>query len=117
MNTLDQTAKSTIVDTTTETTSSPPEVVVQPSKTAFLAHEIRTSIQNQYLVAAEKGQISKIKAWRVVRGLDQMSLASKARMTQPEISRAERLGQANKMKGETLRRLANALQVRVDDLF
>jgi hypothetical protein len=38
-------------------------------------------------------------------------------MTQPEISRAERLGQVSRMKGETLRRIARALRVCIDDLF
>jgi transcriptional regulator with XRE-family HTH domain len=69
------------------------------------------------LVAAERGEISKIRAWRILRGLDQKALALRANMTQPEISRAERLDQVTRMKGETLKRLADALQVRVDDLF
>jgi hypothetical protein len=38
-------------------------------------------------------------------------------MTQPEISRAERVGQTPRMKGETLKRIADALQVRIDELF
>lgn len=100
----------------TESTSSPYEAVVTHSA-SLLLHEVRASIQNQYLAAAERGEISKIRAWRVVRGLDQAALAERAMMTQPEISRAEKRGQAEKMKGETLRRLARALQVRIDDLL
>jgi len=49
--------------------------------------------------------------------MDQVELALKTSMTQPEISRAERLGQVNRMKGATLKRIAEALQVRIDDLF
>jgi DNA-binding Xre family transcriptional regulator len=49
--------------------------------------------------------------------MDQVELALKTSMTQPEISRAERLGQVNRMKGGTLKRIAQALQVRIDDLF
>lgn len=49
--------------------------------------------------------------------MDQVELAARAGMTQPEISRAERLGQVARMKGETLKRIARALQVRIDDLF
>jgi DNA-binding Xre family transcriptional regulator len=49
--------------------------------------------------------------------MDQVDLAARAGMTQPEISRAERLGQVPRMKGETLRRIARALQVQIDDLF
>lgn len=81
------------------------------------AQEVKASIQRQYLIAAERGEISKIRAWRVLRGLDQNQLGTRAGMTQPEISRAERVGQVRKMKGETLLRIAHALQVSVDDLF
>jgi DNA-binding Xre family transcriptional regulator len=97
-------------------TGSPAELTLKPSG-SLLAQEIRAAIQHQYLIAAEKGEISKIRAWRVVRGLDQAELASRAGMTQPEISRAERPGQVARMKGETLRRVAQALQIRIDDLF
>jgi DNA-binding Xre family transcriptional regulator len=99
-----------------EATTSPPELVVEPNAD-LLSQQVKASIQTQYLIAAERGQISKIKAWRIMRGFDQASLAARANMTQPEVSRAERLGQVAKMKGETLRRIAQALQVRIDDLF
>jgi DNA-binding Xre family transcriptional regulator len=99
-----------------ESQTSSPTLIVEPDA-RLLLQEVKASIQNQYLVAAEKGQISKIRAWRIVRGLDQNSLAARASMTQPEISRAERPGHVAKMKGETLRRIALALQVRIDDLF
>ncbi|MGH9365229.1 MAG: helix-turn-helix domain-containing protein [Thermoanaerobaculia bacterium] len=99
-----------------EFTASPPELIVEPNAN-LLSQEIKASIQNQYLVAADEGRISKIRAWRIMRGLDQVSLAARTNMTQPEISRAERLGQAAKMRGETLRRIAEALQVRIDDLL
>jgi DNA-binding Xre family transcriptional regulator len=83
----------------------------------LLAQEVRASIQSQYFAAADRGEISRIRAWRIVRGLDQGTLAARARMTQPEVSRAERTGQVARMKGETLKRIAHALQVRIDDLF
>lgn len=82
-----------------------------------LAQEVRASIQGQFLSAAMAGEISKIRAWRVMRGLDQAELAARAGMSQPEVSRAERLGQAKRMKGETLQRIAQALHVRIDDLL
>lgn len=78
---------------------------------------IEESIRQQYLLAAAQGKISKIRAYRVFRRMDQVELAARAGMTQPEISRAERLGQVARMKGETLRRIARALKVRIDDLF
>ncbi|MDQ5858130.1 MAG: helix-turn-helix domain-containing protein [Acidobacteriota bacterium] len=99
-----------------DATGSPAELTLKPSG-SLLAQEIRAAIQHQYLIAAKRGEISKIRAWRVVRGLDQAELASRAGMTQPEISRAERPGQVGRMKGETLRRVAQALQIRIDDLF
>ncbi len=99
-----------------DSAGSPPELVIEPGD-SLLSQQIKASIQTQYLLAAEQGKISKIKAWRIARGLDQETLAQRANMTQPEVSRAERLGQVGKMKGETLRRIAQALQVRIDELF
>jgi DNA-binding Xre family transcriptional regulator len=97
--------------------SSSPASAVLPPGSGLLAQEVKASIQIQYFAAAERGEISRIRAWRIVRGLDQATLALRADMTQPEVSRAERLGQAAKMKGETLKRLARALQVGIDDLL
>jgi len=97
-------------------TSSPQQPVVRPT-IDLLAQEIKASIWHQYFLAAEKGQISRIRAWRIVRGLDQAELARRAGMTQPEISRAERPGRVARMKVETLRRIAKGLHVSVDDLL
>lgn len=83
----------------------------------MLAQEVRFSIQSQYFAAAERGEISRIRAWRIARGLDQAALAARAHMTQAEISRAERPGQVDRMKRETLKLIAQALQVKIDDLF
>jgi DNA-binding Xre family transcriptional regulator len=96
---------------------SPGDAVLQMKGPELRRQEIKFSIQRQYLRAAEKSEISYIKAWRVMRQMDQASLASKAEMTQPEVSRAERPGQARKMKGETLLRIARALNVRIEDLL
>ncbi len=95
---------------------SPSSSVVSPNAT-LLAQEVKASIQSQYFSAADRGEISRIRAWRIVRGLDQAALAVRAQMTQPEVSRAERPGQVARMKGETLKRIAQALQVKIDDLF
>jgi DNA-binding Xre family transcriptional regulator len=97
----------------------PQDVVVTQRETSDeqLRTSIEESIRQQYLLAAAQGKISKIRAHRVFRRMDQIELAARAGMTQPEISRAERLGQVARMKGETLRRIARALQVRIDDLF
>jgi DNA-binding Xre family transcriptional regulator len=98
-------------------TASPLDSLVMPKSADLVKQEVKTSIQKQYFDAAEKGQISYLKAWRIMRGFDQTTLAARAGMTQPEISRAERPGQALKMKGETLLRIAQALNVRIEDLL
>lgn len=102
-----------------ERPGTPHEVVVtqQEASDEQLRTSIEKSIRQQYLLAAAQGKISKIRAYRVFHRMDQVELAARAGMTQPEISRAERLGQVPRMKGETLRRIASALQVRIDDLF
>ena len=103
----------------TETTSSPRDLVITSLEISDKQKKaaIQDSIRNQYLLAAEQGRISRIRAFRVHRRLDQVELARLAGMTQPEISRAERLGQAGRMKAATLQRIARALNVRVDDLL
>jgi transcriptional regulator with XRE-family HTH domain len=73
--------------------------------------EIKSSIQRQYLRAAEKGEISFVKAWRVMRGMDQAAFAAKAKMTEPEVARAEAPGHARRMNAESLLRIAQALMV------
>lgn len=101
-----------------EATGSPVyRVTVSPQNDEQKKASIQESIRNQYLLAAMSGRISKIRGYRVSRNMDQAELAARAGMTQPEVSRAERLGQVNRMKGATLKRIARALQVRVDDLF
>jgi DNA-binding Xre family transcriptional regulator len=102
-----------------ERPGTPHDVVVTQEETSDeqLRATIEETIRQQYLLAARQGKISKIRAYRVFRRMDQVELAARAGMTQPEISRAERLGQVPRMKGETLRRIARALQVRIDDLF
>ena len=101
-----------------ETPSSPVHrITVWPQNDQQKKASIQESIRNQYLLAGMSGRISKIRGYRVYRNMDQGALAARAGMTQPEISRAERPGQVNRMKGATLKRIAEALQVRVDDLF
>ena len=101
-----------------ETPSSPLQLlIVPPHSDQQKRASIQASIRNQYLLAAMGGRISKIRGYRVFRKMDQAELAARAGMTQPEISRAERVGQVNRMKGATLKRIAEALQVRIDDLF
>lgn len=101
-----------------EATSSPVySVTVSPRNDEQVKASVQESIRNQYLLAAMSGRISKIRGYRVFRNMDQAELAARAGMTQPEISRAERAGQVTRMKGATLKRIAEALQVRIDDLF
>lgn len=107
------------VEGLTEAPSSPRELVITSLEISDRQKKasIQESIRTQYLLAAAHGRISRIRALRVHRRLDQIELARLAGMTQPEISRAERLGQAGRMKAATLQRIARALNVRVDDLL
>jgi DNA-binding Xre family transcriptional regulator len=83
----------------------------------FTTQSAQTDIVRRFVLAAREGKISKLRAWRVLRNLDQSELARRAGMTQPEVSRAERLGQTKKMKGETLERLAGALHIAIEELL
>lgn len=93
------------------------EAVFRTDLPELRKQEIKYSIQKQYFRAAEKGKISYLKAWRVMRGMDQATLAATVGMSQPEVSRAERPGYARRMKGENLLRLARALHVKIEDLL
>ncbi len=101
----------------TEETASPLDSVVMPRSADLVKQEVKTSIQKQYFDAAEKGEISYLKAWRIMRGFDQLTLAHRAGMTQSEISRAEKPGRVLKMKGETILRIARALDVSIGDIL
>ena len=79
--------------------------------------EVRNSVLSQYLRAAKTGKGSFAKYYRLLAGLDQAHVAHRAKMSQPSVARAERPGQALRMKGESLKRLAKALNVSVDELL
>jgi hypothetical protein len=79
--------------------------------------QVKAAILADYFRAAQRGRISFIRYYRVRAGLDQVELGRLAKMTQPEIARAERPGQARNMKGFTLKKLATALGGRVDELL
>lgn len=90
---------------------------MSPSHEFTRKDEIKHAIVRQYLRAAEKGEISYLKAWRVMRGMDQATLEAKTQMTQGEISQAERPGQAGRIKAEMLFRLVRVLGVKIEDLL
>ena len=94
----------------TETTA-PPAIRIEPRAYA------RQKIHNDYLEAAREGTISFLKYYRVRKGIDQAELGRRVAMKQSAIARAERLGQVQKMRGESLKKLASALGITVDDLL
>ncbi len=96
-----------------EDTASAPVVVLKIRR----REQVKAGILKEYFRAAERGKISFLKYYRLARGMDQQQLAARARMTQPAIARAERPGQLQKMKGFSLKSLAVALGVTVDDLL
>jgi len=67
----------------------------------------------QELVKSKK--MSKIKYYRLVRGLDQKYLADKLNMKQPNIARLEKVGHTPRL--ETLKTIADVLCVTVEDLI
>jgi Helix-turn-helix len=76
--------------------------------------DTRVAFLKQLRAAATAGEISFLKYWRVAAEMDQKTLAERAGMSQPEIARAERVGQTSTMQGKTLRRLATALRVPIE---
>lgn len=97
-----------------ETATAPERVVVLKIRRR---EQVKAGILKEYFCAAERGQISFLKYYRIRRGMDQAQLAERAGVTQPEIARAERPGYLLGMRGRNLKRLATALGVTVDDLL
>jgi DNA-binding Xre family transcriptional regulator len=94
----------------TETTA-PPAIKIEPRAYA------RQKIYNDYLEAAREGTISFLKYYRIRKGMEQAELGRRVGMKQSAIARAERVGQVQKMRGETLKKLASALGITVDELL
>jgi ribosome-binding protein aMBF1 (putative translation factor) len=67
----------------------------------------------QNLVKTKK--MSKIKYYRLVRGLDQKQMADKLKMKQPNIARIEKVGHTPHVK--TLKKIADILSVTLEDLI
>lgn len=97
-----------------ETATAPERVVVLKIRRR---EQVKAGILKEYFRAAELGKISFLKYYRILRGMDQLQLADRAGVTQPEIARAERPGYLLGMRGRNLKRLATALGVKVDDLL
>ena len=75
------------------------------------------SIQARYIQAAREGKITWLRARRVAAGMDKQALARLAGVRTAEVARAEKLGQAKKMRLEVLEKIAKALYADVKDLF
>lgn len=76
--------------------------------------EMRESYLRQYRHAAEKGEISFVKYWRLVRELDRAAVATLAGVTATVIEEAEKAGGPARLSRELLVRIARALNVSVE---
>lgn len=63
----------------------------------------------------EQGKMSRIKLYRILRGVDQKTLAGKLGTKQPNITRIEKPGYQPKV--DTLKKLAKILGVKMEDLI
>jgi DNA-binding Xre family transcriptional regulator len=97
------------------------ETAAAPAKLIVLRirrrEQVKAGILKEYFRAAERGKISFLKYYRLAKGMDQQELAARAKMTQSAVARAEKPGQLQNMKGFSLKKLAAAVGVRVDDLL
>jgi len=71
--------------------------------------------QREWEVLVKEGKMSKTKYYRLVNGMDQMTLAEKLKTAQPNISRIEKPGY--NVPTNTLKKLAAIFGVKVEELI
>ncbi len=91
-----------------------PHVVM--SQLAPSEDEMRASYLRQYRLAAERGEISFVKYWRLVREMDRATLASLADLCIKDVEEVEKPGGPSRVSDDTLRGLAHALRVPIEFL-
>jgi len=74
----------------------------------------RQERQKEWQEMVKTGRMSKIKYYRLLRGLDQLTFAKKLGMAQSNVSRLERPGY--RVSGKTLVKIAKILDVSVEEL-
>lgn len=84
---------------------------VESSTNVTSREEMRSSYLRQYRRAAEKGEVSFAKYWRLVRELDRVALAEVSGLTAEVIEEAERGGGPARLDRQSLLALASALRV------
>lgn len=62
------------------------------------------------------GKVNPIRGWRILKGMDQQTLVKLTGISQPNLSRMEKLG-AQTPKVASLRKIASALRVSIGDLI
>jgi len=70
---------------------------------------------DEWLSLVQTKKMSKIKYYRLLRGLDQKQLADKLNMKQPNLARVEKVGHTPRL--ETLKKMADILCVTLEDLI
>ena len=79
-------------------------------------HEEKTRIDQELLLRIRQGKINPIRGWRILKKMDQKTLAELTGIRQPNLSRMEQVG-APPPKVSTLQKIADALGVSVEDLI
>jgi len=75
----------------------------------------REELSAEWRKLMEQGKMSRIKYYRLLKGIDQITLAKKIGTAQPDISRIERIGYNVPVK--TLRQLTKIFGVTMEDLI
>lgn len=79
-------------------------------------YEEKTRNDQELLLRIRQGKINPIRGWRILKKMDQKTLAEQTGILQPNLSRMEQVG-APPPKVPTLQKIADALGVSVEDLI
>jgi len=91
--------------------------ILFPDETSRRAYHDEKARMDQNLVDnIRAGKVNPIRGWRILKGMDQMTLVKLTGISQPNLSRMEKLG-AQTPKVANLRKIASALRVSIGDLI
>jgi DNA-binding Xre family transcriptional regulator len=84
------------------------------SKQAYLKE--KTRMDQELVDNIRAGKVNPIRGWRILKGMDQKTLVELTGISQPNLSRLEKAG-ASTPTVATLRKIASALNVPIEDLI
>ena len=61
------------------------------------------------------GKVNPVRGWRIVKGIDQKTLAKRTKIRQPNLSRMEKLGARPSLP--SLKKVAKALKIDIKELL